>query len=328
MPEPSTNSYRDAIKLSNMAVFEWDIREDSLHYDDMLPKLLLRELPRQGIRSFLENPRLIHPKERTDFKERVNFLLHGPMRRKAPYQDFNMDFRIHTTGRCYLWIHMAYRVHYEDGAALRVTGFLQNVNLIHQEKNRMQNLMERDPMTGLYSKTHSAYLVEQTVSSPEGSHALLVIDMDNFKQVNDKLGHLIGDAVILDVALNLKRLFRQADILGHIGGDEFPPGTSCRKSAASCANCSGRAIRRAVKRFLFPPASESRLPRRTVQTTKRFSPMRTRLFTKAKNGAGTVMSSTIQASRITAKKKKPPRNKTRRNIRNLFPIPWNTSSIR
>ena len=221
MPEPSTNSYRDAIKLSNMAVFEWDIREDSLHYDDMLPKLLLRELPRQGIRSFLENPRLIHPKERTDFKERVDFLLHGPMRRKAPYQDFNMDFRIHTTGRCYLWIHMAYRVHYEDGAALRVTGFLQNVNLIHQEKNRMQNLMERDPMTGLYSKTHSAYLVEQTVSSPEGSHALLVIDMDNFKQVNDKLGHLIGDAVILDVALNLKRLFRQADILGHIGGDEF-----------------------------------------------------------------------------------------------------------
>ena len=220
MPEPDLNSYKDAITLSNMAVFAWDIREDSLDYDDMLPKLLLRELPRHGIRGFLEHPRLIHPKERTEFKNRIDFLLR-PAQRKAPCQDFSMDFRIHTTGRYYLWIHMAYRVRYENGMAVRVTGFLQNVNLIHQEKNRMQDIMERDPMTGLYSKTHSAYLVEQAVSSPEASHALLVIDMDNFKQVNDKLGHLIGDAVILDVALNLKRLFRQADILGHIGGDEF-----------------------------------------------------------------------------------------------------------
>ncbi len=45
--------------------------------------------------------------------------------------------------------------------------------------------------------------------------------MDNFKSVNDKLGHLIGDAVIMDMAMNLKTTFRKTDILGHIGGDEF-----------------------------------------------------------------------------------------------------------
>jgi diguanylate cyclase (GGDEF)-like protein len=52
-------------------------------------------------------------------------------------------------------------------------------------------------------------------------NALLVLDLDNFKSVNDKLGHLIGDAVIMDMAMNLKMTFRKTDILGHIGGDEF-----------------------------------------------------------------------------------------------------------
>ena len=87
----------------------------------------------------------------------------------------------------------------------------------------MQGMVERDPMTGLFSKIYANYLVNQIVSEKiQGiSHALLVLDMDNFKQVNDKLGHLIGDAVILDVALTLKRIFRNTDILGHIGGDEL-----------------------------------------------------------------------------------------------------------
>lgn len=117
---------------------------------------------------------------------------------------------------------MGCRVRLKDGFAYHVTGYLQNIHVQHQEQVRMKSMVERDPMTGLYSKTHSNYLVNQTVSDKTFSmHALLVIDLDNFKQVNDKLGHLIGDAVIMDMAMNLKMLFRSSDILGHIGGDEF-----------------------------------------------------------------------------------------------------------
>ena len=132
-----------------------------------------------------------------------------------------MDFRIFIGGRTYIWVHLAYRVEVENNSAKFVTGFLQNINTAREEKVKMRGMVERDPMTGLYSKTHSNYLVNKIISDASTKNALLLIDMDNFKQVNDKLGHLIGDAVILDVALSLKRLFHKTDILGHIGGDEF-----------------------------------------------------------------------------------------------------------
>ena len=122
--------------------------------------------------------------------------------------------------RIYTQVHLGYRVYYEEGRVpYKVTGFLQNITQDYLENRKMKDLVERDAMTGLYSKMHTQYLVNQIAS--EGNHALIALDMDNFKSVNDKLGHLIGDAVILDVALSLQKVFRKTDILGHIGGDEF-----------------------------------------------------------------------------------------------------------
>lgn len=132
-----------------------------------------------------------------------------------------MDFRVFAPKRCYLWMHMGYRVYFKDGTPCYVEGFLQNIDLERKAQKDLRTMVERDPMTGLYSKTHSQYLVEQAIADSKAVHALLVIDLDNFKQVNDRLGHLIGDTVILDMAMNLKMLFRDTDILGHIGGDEF-----------------------------------------------------------------------------------------------------------
>ena len=51
--------------------------------------------------------------------------------------------------------------------------------------------------------------------------AFIIFDLDWFKQVNDQLGHLAGDAVISDMALSLQTVFRKTDIMGRIGGDEF-----------------------------------------------------------------------------------------------------------
>ena len=51
--------------------------------------------------------------------------------------------------------------------------------------------------------------------------ALFVIDIDNFKMVNDQYGHMFGDAVLTKIAGQLSRLFRSSDIVSRIGGDEF-----------------------------------------------------------------------------------------------------------
>ena len=64
----------------------------------------------------------------------------------------------------------------------------------------------------------ATYLAER----PEGERAgLLVLDLDNFKMVNDTYGHLYGDAFLARVGTSLRRLFRPSDVIGRIGGDEF-----------------------------------------------------------------------------------------------------------
>ncbi|MEG2429408.1 MAG: GGDEF domain-containing protein, partial [Oscillospiraceae bacterium] len=54
-----------------------------------------------------------------------------------------------------------------------------------------------------------------------GKHALFILDIDNFKNVNDTLGHLTGDKVLVDIAEKIKKSVRMTDICGRIGGDEF-----------------------------------------------------------------------------------------------------------
>ncbi len=216
-----TDSYRLATELNDMAVFEWDIPADRLDYDERLPIIIQNELPRENVKEHLLKARLVHPDNRIEFRNQVNRMLTMKTQRSAPFQEFNLEFRIYTRNRYFIWVRVKYRAEFVDGEAKKVTGFLQNINSFRQEESRLKQVIERDPMTGLYSKTHAPYLVNQTIADKSRTNALLVLDLDNFKSVNDKLGHLIGDAVIMDMAMNLKTTFRKTDILGHIGGDEF-----------------------------------------------------------------------------------------------------------
>ena len=54
-----------------------------------------------------------------------------------------------------------------------------------------------------------------------GMAATMIIDLDNFKTINDNFGHMFGDAVLIEVAGQLQRLFRTEDVVSRIGGDEF-----------------------------------------------------------------------------------------------------------
>jgi len=82
---------------------------------------------------------------------------------------------------------------------------------------------ERDMLTGLFDKVSGINQIENKLmtSTEKSQHAFYVIDIDNFKDINDNLGHAFGDIVLKDVAEILSELFRDADIISRFGGDEF-----------------------------------------------------------------------------------------------------------
>ena len=81
----------------------------------------------------------------------------------------------------------------------------------------------RDCLTGCYDRMTIRHLVDLCFlkSDVRQSHAMFVIDVDNFKRVNDTWGREFGDIVLNDVAAVLRRIFRRSDYIGRIGDDEF-----------------------------------------------------------------------------------------------------------
>jgi diguanylate cyclase (GGDEF)-like protein len=93
---------------------------------------------------------------------------------------------------------------------------------MEQEARKFKVRSELDQMTGLYNKSTSQNMINEILKTGEGKiNALFVIDIDNFKSVNDISGHLEGDHVIRIVADLISSLFRKSDVVGRIGGDEF-----------------------------------------------------------------------------------------------------------
>lgn len=110
---------------------------------------------------------------------------------------------------------------------LRTRGLLRRKRHFDQLRARMQDglrLAMRDPLTGLYNRR---YAVPQLASiadraRSEGSpFAVMVMDLDRFKQVNDVHGHAAGDQVLVEVAHRLTLNLRDSDVLARIGGEEF-----------------------------------------------------------------------------------------------------------
>lgn len=133
------------------------------------------------------------------------------------------EVRVKQPGGGYLWcrLHQA-AVEEGDGKPRRVVGHLVDIEEQHRQTERLLMEAQSDALTGLYNKNAIRSLVERTLrGSPNVPHALFMLDIDNFKGVNDQLGHLFGDAVLMAVSSKLRRLFRRDGVVGRIGGDEF-----------------------------------------------------------------------------------------------------------
>ncbi len=122
------------------------------------------------------------------------------------------------------WMRLSINAVREDGRPVRIFGSKQDVTSDRQSMERLRQQAETDPLTGLANRAvfQAGYREVVSDSLNHGfASALVLIDLDGFKELNDTFGHLAGDACLCEVAQRLQRAFYNAGLVGRLGGDEF-----------------------------------------------------------------------------------------------------------
>lgn len=213
--------YQEALRAEGTAILRWDLNADRVYGDELLQGVIPEKLKNESYSAFLLQSLPLHPNDRIFFVSLVEFL-------KKPHPEYAdtthekvIEYRVKEDSGEYRWYHARYIIHFEKERAQYATILLRNTDSEHRHTEALQQKAQRDALTGLYNKEYAKELIKEALGVPGTVKALLVLDMDGFKKINDNLGHLFGDAVISDMALTLAEVFDETDIIGRVGGDEF-----------------------------------------------------------------------------------------------------------
>lgn len=216
----SNEKYKLIAEESDNLIFEVDLKTGLAVSDDNFNQMLGFDLP---VNNFPENAidrKLIHE---DDIK-----ILYDLIKNLSAEKDFyEIEFRMKNKSHEFIWISLFIKLIFDDRAdnkkLIKAVGKIKNINNLKHEQEKLKVNAEMDLLTGLYNKITSQKLIDEYLSG-DGKNkesVLFAIDIDNFKGVNDNLGHLKGDKVLIDIANKLKKIFRKTDIIARFGGDEF-----------------------------------------------------------------------------------------------------------
>lgn len=129
-------------------------------------------------------------------------------------------FRVYSSEGDVLWYKVEYAAKRDnEGKLVEIVGEFINI----QEAQVLENKLITDGLTGCLTKTSFQDHVERALEKSQKGcrHAMIILDVDDFKHVNDNLGHQFGDVILKDIGKSLKNSLRKTDFVGRIGGDEF-----------------------------------------------------------------------------------------------------------
>jgi diguanylate cyclase (GGDEF)-like protein/PAS domain S-box-containing protein len=162
---------------------------------------------------------IVHPDDAHNDSEQRQLLLAGEL---SAYQIEKRYFD--AAGETVSAIFSLSLVRDPDGAPLHFIAQLQDISARKQLEEHLRHLADHDPLTGLRNRRLFEHDLRLQVARSQRygeQAALLVIDLDDFKRVNDEHGHLVGDRTLRAVARALTRRLRQTDLVARLGGDEF-----------------------------------------------------------------------------------------------------------
>lgn len=151
----------------------------------------------------------------------------SPENIKTAYKDgvenLRYDFIIMEAGGGYSWKRIiAHLFFWEEDQSLRMLIYRENIDSQMKRELYLHEQMKKDTLTGILNKSAAQEGIRDIIAARADTRfAFFMLDIDCFKGINDSLGHAVGDAVLIEFAKMLKSQFRENDIVGRVGGDEF-----------------------------------------------------------------------------------------------------------
>lgn len=209
--------HRLIMEQTNDIIFEWDIEGDRVMYSSSGERRLGHPLMNEQARSSMDDGMNIYSEDQPNLAKLLNTLKDG----KAYGET---DLRMMDSQGQYRWYKIRAAAQFDTyGKAYKVIGVATDVDEEKQKLMILRNQAERDGLTMLYNRSTAKKDIESylRLRQPDSRAAMIIVDVDDFKHINDTYGHMSGDLVLQKVAIGLHRLFRSNDIIARIGGDEF-----------------------------------------------------------------------------------------------------------
>lgn len=207
--------YRVLEATAQGLLFEYFPEKDKMVFSYNLPNNKKRK-EIEHYQKYLDQFPMVHSDHLAKFKEVLKNCCMQEM-------EGDLEYLSTVSGGGYRW----HTTHYKsmvgnDGNIVSVMGRICDIHDAKLEKERISHQAERDGLTDVYQKKVAfEKMTEYVKEAPFAKFYFMVLDLDNFKNINDQFGHQYGDIVIKDIADLLRGTFAEDCIIGRFGGDEF-----------------------------------------------------------------------------------------------------------
>lgn len=205
---------------TNLGTWEWNVQTGETIYNERWAEIIgytLAELQPVSINTWIA---LAHPDDLRESEQRLKDHFQG----KTSYYELECRMK-HKDGR-WMWVHDRGKViHWTaDGKPLTMFGTHTDITAKKELEERITELSIRDPLTNAFNRRYLFERFESLLAEyrrEKDPFSLALLDIDHFKQLNDRHGHLAGDLVLKELTGIISRQLRPYDILGRYGGEEF-----------------------------------------------------------------------------------------------------------
>lgn len=201
-----------ALRGTEDGIWDWDVACDRLYLSERWTGMLgLSARSGYSSRDWFER---VHAEDLPRLREAIALHLRGDSASLAH------EYRIRTADGDYLWVLVRGVAEQDAHGGRRMAGSQTDISARKSAEAGLRHAARHDSLTGLANRLHLEELLHSVRPHPREA-ALLFIDLDRFKLINDSLGHAAGDQVLVEVARRLGQCLRAGDHLARFGGDEF-----------------------------------------------------------------------------------------------------------